>query len=971
MKRILLSLVFCSPLLFNVPLVQSVDLVGPNDQDQVTQPTETIQTPSSNTTSTPATSPVISKYGPISSRETLWSIASKLRPDSSVSVFQTLVAIYKANPSAFYQSDINKIIPRSVITIPNKAFIAQQTNKEAEQLLRPRKPAPKVTKPVVKKEVIETAPVEPVITETEKLQTQVNEDETNKIEAESTEVVEPEIIDQLKKEALDKAAALEAKDQLLVDQDKEFQLLSEQLIVATEANQSLKLKLQPLTDQVNSLAQQVEEDIATQEELQAIIDQYRQQIEAFEEPPFSGPGLLNEILRTMTASISSLMLTILAPLLFLIAILLIFLRLKSKRELASREQEIAESTSILMEEDGQFDALLTDDLDEEESTEETSNDIDFTEDAELTAVVPLETDQQESTEDESSSIEKNDNVSDIDMVQDNEAVDDDELSEDTSSVNIESENSSTENDDEFTQQETNEDDPFGIAELIDSDDFDIDSLIEGKEEVVELSEEELSLDANINQEDLDLAAEWERQLAEGADSDSKSVIEEDIDLSITETEKNEGNTEEAEVKPEVTSETVDDIDALIEQEAEAKPEDVSEVVDDIDALIEQEVEAENETIVESAELVKPEASSEVADDIDTLIEQEVEAENETIVESAESVKPEASSEVADDIDALIEQEVEAKNETVVESAESVKPETSSEVADDIDALIEQEVEAENETVVESAGSVEPEDVSEVADDIDALSDQEVEAENETVVESAGSVEPEDVSEVADDIDALIEQEVEAENEMVVESAGSVEPTESEELTETVDADDIIDDDLSEFENVDLSTLKSVDQSISELDAAEEAQTEDKQLSDQPDDEDSDDQLSDSEENSLAEQLSQGAFDEDAELPTIDKSKHDEFIDIDTLLTSSGGATIDAINEDDFNLEFGLDEFPDVVESFTEFDSDDDGIAAQLDLARAYLEIDEKEGAKDILNKLLTTASDDKLKEVQKLLARIK
>ena len=903
MKRILLSLVFCSPLLFNVPLVQSVDLVGPNDQDQVTQPTETIQTPSSNTTSTPATSPVISKYGPISSRETLWSIASKLRPDSSVSVFQTLVAIYKANPSAFYQSDINKIIPRSVITIPNKAFIAQQTNKEAEQLLRPRKPAPKVTKPVVKKEVIETAPVEPVITETEKLQTQVNEDETNKIEAESTEVVEPEIIDQLKKEALDKAAALEAKDQLLVDQDKEFQLLSEQLIVATEANQSLKLKLQPLTDQVNSLAQQVEEDIATQEELQAIIDQYRQQIEAFEEPPFSGPGLLNEILRTMTASISSLMLTILAPLLFLIAILLIFLRLKSKRELASREQEIAESTSILMEEDGQFDALLTDDLDEEESTEETSNDIDFTEDAELTAVVPLETDQQESTEDESSSIEKNDNVSDIDMVQDNEAVDDDELSEDTSSVNIESENSSTENDDEFTQQETNEDDPFGIAELIDSDDFDIDSLIEGKEEVVELSEEELSLDANINQEDLDLAAEWERQLAEGADSDSKSVIEEDIDLSITETEKNEGNTEEAEVKPEVTSETVDDIDALIEQEAEAKPEDVSEVVDDIDALIEQEVEAENETIVESAELVKPEASSEVADDIDTLIEQEVEAENET--------------------------------------------------------------------VVESAGSVEPEDVSEVADDIDALSDQEVEAENETVVESAGSVEPEDVSEVADDIDALIEQEVEAENEMVVESAGSVEPTESEELTETVDADDIIDDDLSEFENVDLSTLKSVDQSISELDAAEEAQTEDKQLSDQPDDEDSDDQLSDSEENSLAEQLSQGAFDEDAELPTIDKSKHDEFIDIDTLLTSSGGATIDAINEDDFNLEFGLDEFPDVVESFTEFDSDDDGIAAQLDLARAYLEIDEKEGAKDILNKLLTTASDDKLKEVQKLLARIK
>ena len=898
MKRILLSLVFCSPLLFNVPLVQSVDLVGPNDQDQLAQPAETIQAPSSNTTSTPATSPVISKYGPISSRETLWSIASKLRPDSSVSVFQTLVAIYKANPSAFYQSDINRIIPRSVITIPNKAFIAQQTNKEAEQLLRPRKPAPKVTKPVVKKEIIETAPVEPVITQTEKLQTQVNEDETNKIEAESTEVVEPEIIDQLKKEALDKASALEAKNKLLVDQEKEFQLLSEQLIVATEANQSLKLKLQPLTDQVNSLAQQVEEDIATQEELQAIIDQYRQQIEAFEEPPFSGPGLLNEILRTMTASISSLMLTILAPLLFLIAVFLIFLRLKSKRELASREQEIAESTSILMEEDGQFDSLLTDDLDEDEVNEEISNDIEFTEDVEL-AAVPLEAEPQESTEDESSLIAESDSDFDIvdsEIINDNEVVDDNEVIELASPDDTEIESSVIENNDEFTQPETNEDDPFGIAELIDSEDFDIDSLIEGKEEVIELSEVDLSLDADINQEDLDLAAEWETQLAEGADTEKE--IEEDVATSIADTEQNEVDTEE--VKPEDVSETVDNIDSQIEQEAEveseAKEDIASEAVDDIDALLEQEAATE----------IKPGAVSETVDDIDPIINQEVEAANETVVESAELAEP----------------------------TESVKQEVSSETADDIDELINQEVEAANETVVESTESGEPTE----------------------------AVKPETSSEAVDDIDELINQEVEAANETVVES------TESDESSETVNTDDIIDDDLSEFENVDLSTLKSVDQSISELDAAEEAQTDVEQLSDQSDDEESDDQVGESEENSLAEQLSQGAFDEDVELPTIDKSKDDEFIDIDTLLTSSGG---DVINEEDFNLEFGLDEFPDVVESFTEFDSDDDGMAAQLDLARAYLEIDEKEGAKDILNKLLTTASDDKLKEVQKLLARIK
>jgi len=894
-----------------VPIVQSVDLVGPNDEDQVTQPAETIPTSSSNTTPTTATSPTISKYGPISSRETLWSIASKLRPDSSVSVFQTLVAIYKANPDAFYQSNINRIIPRSVLTIPNKAFIAEQTNQEAEQLLSPNKPAAKITKSVVKEEAIKTEPVDPVITETNTANSDLDEDKTDE---QSSEVVEADIIEQLKKETLDKAAALEAKNQLLAEQEKEFQLLSEQLIVATEANQSLKLKLQPLTDQVNSLAQQVEEDIATQKELKAIIDQYRQQIEAFVEPPFSGPGLLNEILRTMTASISSLLLTILAPLLFLIAVFLIFLRLKSKRELASREQEIAESTSILMEEDGQFDSLLTDDLDEAESNEESSSDIDFTEDAELAAAVPPE---KERDQDENALTEDSDfDIVDSELINDNEAANDKEITDSNGLDDIEKESPAIASNDEFTQPETSEDDPFGIAGLMDDEDFDIDSLIDGKEEVIELSDVDLSLDADINQEDLDLAAEWETQLAEDADS----ARAEDIAPALADTEQSEVNTEKA------------------------KAEDISESVDEIDSLNDQQAEPANETVVESAE------SDEAAKEAITELAESP--------ESDEAGKPEAASETVDDIDKLIDQEAEAAKEAITESAESPEsdeagaPEAASETVDDIDKLIDQEAEAAKEPITESA---EP-----------AVSDEAVTSE----VENA----------VVDDIDELIDQEAEAEKEAITESA---EPAVSDEaVTSEVenvvvdDVDELIDDDLSEFENVDLSTLKSVDQSISELDAAEEALTGAEQLNDPLDNDQTSDvseqqvseQLGDNESNILAEQLSKGAFDEDVELPTIDKSKQDEFIDIDTLLTSSGE---DAINEEDFNLEFGLDEFPDVVESFAEFDSDDDGIAAQLDLARAYLEIDEKEGAKDILNKLLTTASDDKLKEVQKLLSRIK
>lgn len=41
-------------------------------------------------------------YGPVQPQETLWHIASKVRPDVSVSMDQTMAALYSANPSAFH-----------------------------------------------------------------------------------------------------------------------------------------------------------------------------------------------------------------------------------------------------------------------------------------------------------------------------------------------------------------------------------------------------------------------------------------------------------------------------------------------------------------------------------------------------------------------------------------------------------------------------------------------------------------------------------------------------------------------------------------------------------------------------------------------------------------------------------------------------------------------------------------------------
>ncbi len=73
-----------------------------------------------------------SQFGPISSTDTLWSIASRVKPNSA-SIHQTLVAIYRANPEAFLKGNINNLKKGAVLNIPNEDFIAQVPHRAALQ----------------------------------------------------------------------------------------------------------------------------------------------------------------------------------------------------------------------------------------------------------------------------------------------------------------------------------------------------------------------------------------------------------------------------------------------------------------------------------------------------------------------------------------------------------------------------------------------------------------------------------------------------------------------------------------------------------------------------------------------------------------------------------------------------------------------------------------------------------------------
>lgn len=58
-------------------------------------------------------------YGPIGNKDTLWEIAKAVRPDSSVSVHQTMLALQRLNPEAFIRGNINLLKKGQVLRVPD------------------------------------------------------------------------------------------------------------------------------------------------------------------------------------------------------------------------------------------------------------------------------------------------------------------------------------------------------------------------------------------------------------------------------------------------------------------------------------------------------------------------------------------------------------------------------------------------------------------------------------------------------------------------------------------------------------------------------------------------------------------------------------------------------------------------------------------------------------------------------------
>jgi pilus assembly protein FimV len=71
------------------------------------------------------------EYGPTNRSDSLWKVAEKVNKHNDVSVEQMMMALYKANPRAFYKKNVNALMAGKSLKIPEKSEIVRLSKKQA------------------------------------------------------------------------------------------------------------------------------------------------------------------------------------------------------------------------------------------------------------------------------------------------------------------------------------------------------------------------------------------------------------------------------------------------------------------------------------------------------------------------------------------------------------------------------------------------------------------------------------------------------------------------------------------------------------------------------------------------------------------------------------------------------------------------------------------------------------------------
>jgi len=171
-------------------------------------------------------------YGPVVKADTLWSVATATRPNSSLSLYKTMAAILALNPHAFLGGDINKMIDGSILKIPSAAEIQATDGSRLKSLL------------------------------TKKSESKAKSASTSKPATSNLKTITNN------KQDRDKFALLQG----------ELTESNEHLLLSSETNRRLKLQLESIRMELAELKEQMAIDNKLKADLKALIEQQNAQI---------------------------------------------------------------------------------------------------------------------------------------------------------------------------------------------------------------------------------------------------------------------------------------------------------------------------------------------------------------------------------------------------------------------------------------------------------------------------------------------------------------------------------------------------------------------------------------------------------------------------------------------------------------------------------------------------------------------
>ncbi|QYJ96236.1 hypothetical protein K0J45_11770 [Shewanella alkalitolerans] len=858
------------------------------------------------------------QYGPTTASDTFWSIAQKTRPDASVTIYQVMAAIYEANPHAFTSDNYNSLEKGMILLIPSKevmlAIPKSLAKQQAESNDKGWRQKPQTA-----------AKPKPVTTTTKQAQAS---------EASQPELVQtdkPSAEQQKQIEAL--TAKLEAEQAKNLSLTDELARAQDKLNLGNNDSEMLQAKI----DEQSSRIAELEEALLVQKEqkaqLNSEVEQLRQQLAAATQP--AKPKEVDDSWRTMMDNPLYLGLFAAIPALLLLVLVWLFIKRRNNKS------EAVESS-----------APVTPPMDDKPVAP-------APEDSEEMMAVHLDTD------DEADSL---DSLMKVDETQLKPEAD---LS------------------DELPQE---------AAEMV------VDA---GDEQVMSPIEDEgQSLD--------DL---WAEAMGEQEQEEAKTTQEDDLDsllaeldapqeAPIEETHVEEKSLEETAFEAptfeeEATTET--DLDELLaEFEQETPSEDAKE--EDLDALL-AEFDLPAETVTE-----------------ETSVEEETRAEETSLeeIKPEEAAEPEATAAseetLADEIAQELEEAFEAKgdegdvDETDLDAllagfdAEPAAQASDSE-DDEIARQIAAELEEENDEVEEAdldallaefepaAPTSEPE--AEVAD----LEFAEDEAEETAPEETAPELDV--AAELAAEQEAGSQQDSQQESKPAGHAPlefdlGEDKPAAEAEAEEEIKAEDDgevdLDALLADLESVEeaeepkvekgesgfFGDLKGNKRSSDNMLEWESALTSDAPSAQETPVEDDDDAISlqlDDDDNLTVDQALAALDAAEKKRPARAVPEHDltafqqdnGFIDIDRLLNEADEEQLDVDKYKELDVDMGeLDSLMGNA-AMVDVDDEENAVNAKLDLARAYIEIDDMDSAKALLKEVELDGNERQQQEAKKLL----